>query len=110
MRFDFDEWSRLARDEPEEFERRRAAAIEELIARATPQRQPPLRELQARIDRERRAADTPLAAALRLQRMLAGQLAQLRLALDRMAVRTSTTPEGERSAQTGRVLRFTRRD
>jgi predicted RecB family endonuclease len=109
VEFDFDQWCRLARDDPEQFERRRAAAIAQLIARATPQRQTQLWNLQARIDRERRAADTPLAAAGRLQQMLADQLAQLSEAFERLGER-SRKPAPETREEQGRVLRFTRRD
>ena len=110
MAFDFDEWRRLAREEPQEFERRRAAAIDELMARAAPERQSRLRELQARIDQERREAATPLAAAMRLQAMLADQLAQLRLALGRLGTENGPEPADETPEKSGRVLPFPRRD
>jgi hypothetical protein len=109
VEFDFDQWRRLARDDPQEFERRRAAAIEELIARATPPQQPRLRDLQARIDRERREAGTPLAAAARLQGMLADQLVQLRQAFEQLGERSRERAPETRGKQ-GRVLPFTRRD
>jgi len=84
VRFDFDEWLRLAQDDPEAFERRRREVVEALIAQAPQSRQARLKGLQFRIDLERRKADSPLAAALRLQQMLAAQLHELAEALERL--------------------------
>jgi hypothetical protein len=100
VRFDFDEWRRLAQADPEAFERRRREVVEALIARAPRSRQARLKGLQFRIDLERRKADSPLAAALRLQEMLAAQLQELAQALERLgACETSRpTPPQRRSA------------
>jgi hypothetical protein len=81
MEFDAEEWRRLARENPEEFERRRAAIIEEMIAQAPPEHQQRLRGLQFRIDLERRKAKTALGAAVRLQSMMWERLLDLREAL-----------------------------
>lgn len=66
--FDFDEWSALAKDAPEEFESRRHRAIERVIANCTNTRR--LRGLQCRIDLERARARTPLKACLRLSTLM----------------------------------------
>lgn len=68
--FDFDHWSRLAILDPEAFEARRHALIEDLIQRAPPHRQPRLRGLQWRIDRVRERSGTPLAACIRISEMM----------------------------------------
>lgn len=68
--FNADDWIALARDDPQEFERRREAAIEDLISRAPIHHQPRLRCLQWRIDMERRRCRTPMAACLRLSTMM----------------------------------------
>lgn len=68
--FDFDEWMSLAHRDPEEFERRRLAAIENLIRNLPPARQQRLRGLQFRIDMERRRARTPMGACIKLSSMM----------------------------------------
>ncbi len=68
--FDFDEWERLARTDPDAFEERRRLAIEELISRASEDRRQRLRGLQFRVDMERQRAPTPMAACLRLYTMM----------------------------------------
>lgn len=70
MAFDFDTWAHLAEHDKDEFERRRQAAIEELIASAPASSQPRLRGLQFRIDMERRRAVTPLGACVRISEMM----------------------------------------
>ena len=66
----FDAWSELARSAPAAFESMRQAAIEEVIAQAPEANRERLRRLQWRIDQERRLARTPMAACLRISRMM----------------------------------------
>lgn len=66
----FDTWSELARNDPEAFESMRLAAIEAVIAEAPEANRERLRRLQWRIDQERRLARTPMAACLRISRMM----------------------------------------
>jgi hypothetical protein len=68
--FDFDEWARLARAEPEAFEQRRSELIEEIIGDAPAHMQQRLRGLQFRVEMERRRSRTPYAACLRLSRLM----------------------------------------
>jgi len=68
--FDFDEWARLARQDPAAFETRRARLLEQAITTAPERLRPRLRAVQWRIDQERRRAGSPLGACLRLQQML----------------------------------------
>lgn len=67
-RFDFDELSALARSDPESFDRRRQALIDDSIGHGSDQRR--LRGLQCRIDLERMRAHTPLKACLRLSSLM----------------------------------------
>lgn len=67
---DFDTWSDLARNDPQTFESMRLAAIEAAIASAPEANRERLRRLQWRIDQERRLAGTPMAACLRISRMM----------------------------------------
>ncbi len=66
----FEELSRLAQTDPEAFEARRQALIEETISKARSENQDRLRRFQWRIDMERKRAKTPLGACLRLNDML----------------------------------------
>ena len=67
---DFDLWSEMARSDPEGFEAMRRAAIDAVIAKAPAANRERLRRLQWRIDQERRLARTPMAACLRISRMM----------------------------------------
>ena len=69
-KMDFDAWSAMARNDPEAFESMRLAAIEAAIASAPAAKRERLRRLQWRIDQERRRSRTPLAACLRISRMM----------------------------------------
>ena len=91
MQFDLDEWQRLAREDPSEFERRRQAAIESFISQAPAEHRDRLRGLQFRIDLERRRAKTALGAALRLQSMMWERFGQLGDALAALAMDTPST-------------------
>lgn len=67
---DFDEWAALARNDPDAFEARRLALIEDYLNQFSHTEQQRLRGLQFRIDMERRRARTPMAACLRLSGMM----------------------------------------
>lgn len=69
-RIDFDEWSALATNDPVRFEALRAQALDEAIRRAPPDRQHRLRCLQWRVDQVRRTSRTPIAACVRISRMM----------------------------------------
>jgi len=66
----FDEWADLAKSDGENFERQRLAAIEAYIESVPPEHRERLQRLQWRIDQERRLARTPMAACLKLSRMM----------------------------------------
>jgi len=69
--FDFDELAALAARDPEGFERRRQALIEAALAEVPEaDRRERLRRLQWRIDQVRRTAGTPMAACLRISKMM----------------------------------------
>lgn len=69
-RLDFERWARVAKENPSQFEAMRRQAIEEVISRAPQGQQQRLRCLQWRIDQERRLAKNPLAACIRISRMM----------------------------------------
>ncbi len=68
--FDFDQWMRLAKSDPEEFEKRRREAIEDLISKAPEHAQRRLRGLQWQIDMERAKCKNPLESCIRINDML----------------------------------------
>ena len=96
MSFDFDAWAELARSNQTEFERRRKAAIEEVIASAPPERQPRLRALQWRIDYERQRAKTPLGACIKINAMMWDSFYELHAVLNDL-------PSARRAAQVRRA-------
>jgi hypothetical protein len=91
-RIDFSEWSRLAREAPAEFERRRRETLEAAIAQAPAELQPRLRALQSRIDLECKRAKTPLGAAMRLHAMMWEEFHKLRDALNRLSATDPRSP------------------
>ena len=103
----------MARADPETFELMRQAAIEAAILGAANSNQERLRRLQWRIEQERRLARTPMAACLRISRMmwrtvlgpggLNDRFGELR---GLFSERPDETPAG--SALGGRVVAFAR--
>lgn len=89
--FDFEVWARLAREDPEEFERRRRAAIDAVIV-SSPQNRRRLEGVQFRIDMERKLAHTPLKACLRVSEMMWDSFLELRSELAELSSRASSPP------------------
>lgn len=85
MEFDPAEWRALAQSDPQEFERRRLALIEDLIASAPPDIQRRLRGTQFRVDMERGRASNPLSATLRISKLMWESFAELRTHLNDLA-------------------------
>jgi hypothetical protein len=68
--FDFDAWAKLASNDPQAFELQRTQAVDQLIRQAPPHKQQRLRCLQWKLDQIRRIAPSPLAATIRMNRLL----------------------------------------
>ncbi len=68
--FDFDHWSKLARDDPQGFERARARLLDRAIEQAPEARRARLRGLQWRVDQVRRRAGTPLSACVEMSKLM----------------------------------------
>jgi len=75
--FNFDEWLELSRRDPESFESRRLASIEEFINSVPEDKQHRLRCLQWKIDRVREKMPTPLAACVAISDMMWDSLDRL---------------------------------
>jgi hypothetical protein len=67
---DFNEWLRLAQQDPETFESARLDMIDEVIKSAPEEQRAKLRCLQWRIDQVRRRSNTPLGACISLSHMM----------------------------------------
>jgi hypothetical protein len=67
---DFDAWALLASSDPVAFEDQRRDVIQNAIRRAPARRQRRLQQLQWQLDQIRACSPTPMAACLRMQRML----------------------------------------
>jgi hypothetical protein len=106
--FDLDEWQRLAVEDPQEFERRREAAIRAVIEQAPPEQQARLLQLQFRIDLERRRAKTALGATVRLQSMMWERFAALRAAL--LTLTGEKPPTEQPARRSAKVLKFPRKE
>lgn len=68
--FNFDEWLELANRDPDGFEQRRRAVIENYLGSLPPSKQRRMRGLQFRIDMERRRAHTSMGACIKLSSMM----------------------------------------
>lgn len=95
--FDFESWSALARDDAEEFERRRREMIDGFLATAPERHRQRLQGLQFRIDLERQRAGTPLGAAVRLNSMMWSSFMELRDALSGLSGETGALPQATKA-------------
>lgn len=79
MKFNFEEWAQLARQDRAAFERKRAAAIRQAIENAahTERERRKLRGLQFKVDMIRRKHKTPMGACVEISEMLMEQVYQL---------------------------------
>jgi len=67
---DFDQFSKLAKSDPEGFEAKRAELIEQMIQRMPAHKQHRMRCLQWKIDQVRNQASNPMAACIKLSEMM----------------------------------------
>lgn len=104
--FDFDDWANLAHQDPEAFEARRAELIEEFLAAQPEERRLRLRRLQWRIDRERERSRTPLAACIRLSKMMWDSVAGRRGLVESLAALQGRPGALAPPMQRAVVLRF----
>ncbi len=68
--FDFDKMARLAKTDPAAFEQTRQEMLESVIEQAKPESQRRLRGLQWQIDQHRGYSSKPMAACLRISKMM----------------------------------------
>jgi hypothetical protein len=70
QQFDFNRWSSLASEDPNEFEIQRQKTIDTMIQMAPAAKRSRLRKLQWRIDQQRKLAGSPMAACIKLSNMM----------------------------------------
>ena len=92
---DFDQFSKLAKSDPEAFEVKRAEVIEQMIQRMPAHKQQRMRCLQWKIDQVRKQAGNPMAACIKLSEMMWDSLVGpggLREVLERVGERNFEPP------------------
>lgn len=102
--FDFDEWSALARTDPEAFDLKRQEMIDDSIGHGVDQRR--LRGLQCRIDLERTRAHTPLKACLRLSSLMWDSFHELHELTATLGDASTPEETSSRSIADARILPF----
>jgi Protein of unknown function (DUF3135) len=68
--FDFEEWVKLAKEDPDAFENKRQQTIQKLIDNSQPKIRKRMQGLQWQIDQIRSAADNPMASCLKISQMM----------------------------------------
>lgn len=68
--FDFDEWSRMAQEEPVKFESMRQQLIDDLIAQSPEHFKQRMIGLQWQVDQVRKQASNPMAACLQISQKM----------------------------------------
>jgi hypothetical protein len=106
---DFDEWAALAKTDPEAFEQRRQAAIDDFIGTAPEEYRQRLRGLQFRVDMERARASNPLSATIRISNMMWSAFGEMREALNRAANGPEVRPAGPQDLHQAQILPFSPR-
>jgi uncharacterized protein DUF3135 len=68
--FDFDEWVRLAKEDPDAFENMRTKMIQEIIDDTSPEIKHRMQGLQWQIDQIRSTSPNPMSSCLRISQMM----------------------------------------
>jgi hypothetical protein len=76
-RIDFEQWARLAQQDPETFEQLRHRLLDAHIARSSSSHRERLRRLQWRIDRLREQANNPMSACVQISNLMWNTFDQL---------------------------------
>jgi hypothetical protein len=84
MNFDFDAWTRLAKEDPQEFERQRRIALQVAVEGASPQHRERLEAMQSLIDFERDRTGTALDSCVRMNSLMWAGFFRLRKELGKL--------------------------
>ncbi|MBM7037753.1 DUF3135 domain-containing protein [Vibrio ulleungensis] len=102
-KLDFDALVKMAKDDPQQFERYRQQQIEDAIVNASPEMQPRLRAQQSHIDRVIESCNNPHQVNVKLYSELQKQLRKLNTALGELRGEQPETP-----THSAKVLQFGR--
>ena len=68
--FDFDDWAKLAKEDPDAFENRRNQMIQDVIESTSPEVKRRMQGLQWQIDKIRSTSSNPMASCLKISQMM----------------------------------------
>lgn len=68
--FDFDEWAKLAKEDPDAFENKRQQMIQDVIDKSSPKIRRRMEGLQWQIDQIRATSTNPMASCLKISQMM----------------------------------------
>jgi hypothetical protein len=68
--FNFDEWAKMAKEDPEAFENKRKKMIQDVIDATSPEVQRRMQGLQWQIDNVRSTSSNPMASCLKISQMM----------------------------------------
>ena len=108
MEFDFDAWVKLARENPEEFERQRQATLRATIDSAPADHRKRLEGLQFQIDMERQRSGSALGACIKLNSMMWAGFFRLRKELNGLVDGPHPTPVHPVAKQNAEVISMER--
>lgn len=109
MKFNFDEWAELAKQDPASFELKRQQAIDTTIQRASPEVQQRLRGLQFAVD-SYRLFHTPLSCCVKFNVMMHQSLAQLRDSLKSFQQSSHQDQQNQLPNSTAKVINLPMRN
>lgn len=101
---DWGQWVKLARENPEEFERQRAAAIEELIMSLPVESRHRSRQLQWQIDGIRLTSSNSLHACIRMYDMMMETVYGSNGLLENISLLSSRNGPSERNHTAGKAI------
>lgn len=105
--FNFDEWMQLAQENPEKFEEKRKNAIEAVITGAHGTSQKRLEGLQWQIEQMRTSTDNPMAACMRISKLMWENVQGEDGLVDTLNQLTGKTPVKQKQQKRAEVLPFT---
>lgn len=108
MEFDFDAWVKLARENPEEFERQRQIALRSSIESAPAEHRKRLEGLQFQIDMERQRSGSSLGACIKLNSMMWAGFFRLRKELNGLVEGTAVSDPQPAQKSTAEVISLER--
>jgi len=68
--FDFDEWVKLAKEDPDAFESKRRQAIQEILDKTSPEIKRRMEGIQWQIDQIRSTSSNPMSSCLKISQMM----------------------------------------